>query len=311
MDGRPGGARTGRRGIVAGMRISIWPGTLQPYAEVLEVAQHAAGTGWDGVYIADHFMPNLAPGGNTHHPVLECGSVVAALGAVVPRVRIGTLVYGNTYRHPAVLANMAATVDQIAGGRFTLGVGAGWQINEHEQYGIELPPVKQRLDRFVEALQVLQGLLRQPTTTFDGEYYQLTDAICEPKPVQERLPILIGGGGERRMLRIVAEYADMWNTWGKPDLIARKSAILDDYCAEIGRDPKSITRTAQALTVVDGPLPEDLPVPVIGGSPQQLAEAVAQYRENGLDELIIPDGRLGKGADRLKSMDVIRQIVTG
>jgi F420-dependent oxidoreductase-like protein len=293
------------------MRLSIWPGAGQRYPDVLDAARHAAETGWDGVYIADHFMPNAGPGRKPDDPVLECGSLVAAIGAVVPDVQIGSLVYGNTYRHPAVLANMAATVDQITGGRFTLGVGAGWQVNEHEQYGIELPPVKQRLDRFVEALQVMHGLLRQPTTTVHGEYYDLTDAFCEPKPVQDPLPILIGGGGERRMLRIVARYADMWNTWGRPDLIAHKSAVLDEHCAEIGRDPKAIARTAQALTVVDGPLPEGLPMPVIGGSREQLADTVAEYRGIGLDELIVPDGLLGKGADRLKAMDAILGIVRG
>jgi F420-dependent oxidoreductase-like protein len=291
------------------MRLSIWPGAGQNYTEVLEVARHAAGSGWDGVYVADHFMPNAGVGRDPDDPVLECGSLVAALGAVVPDVRIGTLVYGNTYRHPAVLANMAATVDRISGGRFTLGVGAGWQVNEHEQYGIDLPPVRQRLDRFEEALQILHGLLRQPTTTLHGEHYRLTDARCEPKPIQDPLPILIGGGGERRMLRIVAQYADLWNTWGRPDLIAHKSAVLDEHCAAIGRDPKTIARTAQAMTVVDGPAPEGMPMPVIGGSPQRLAEAVAEYREIGLDELIVPDALLGKGAERLRAMDVIVGIV--
>jgi F420-dependent oxidoreductase-like protein len=294
---------------VAGMRLSIWPGAGQPYHEVLEAARHAAETGWDGVYVADHFMPNAGSGRDPGDPVLECGSLVAALAAVVPRVRIGTLVYGNTYRHPAVLANMAATVDRISDGRFTLGVGAGWQVNEHEQYGIELPPVKRRLDRFTEALQVLHGLLRQPSTTIEGEHYRLTGAYCEPKPVQDPLPILVGGSGERRMLRIVAEYADLWNTWGRPELIAHKSAVLDEHCAATGRDPKDIQRTAQALTVVDGPVPDGLPMPVIGGSPQQLAETVAEYRAIGLDELIVPDGLLGRGADRLRAMDVILGIV--
>jgi len=160
------------------MRFSVWPNLANPWSEVVATVNHAEATGWDGVYVADHFMPDDGAG-DPAHPVLECGSLVAALGAVLPRVRIGTMVYGITYRHPAVLANMAATVDVITGGRFTLGVGAGWQVNEHEQYGIELPPVKQRLDRFVEALRVLRGLLREPTTTVDGEYYQLTDAVCE------------------------------------------------------------------------------------------------------------------------------------
>ena len=291
------------------MRLSIWPGAGQPYAEMLEVARHAAGTGWDGVWVADHFMPDAAPGRDPRTPTLECGSLVAALGAAVPRVRIGTLVYGTTYRHPAVLANMAATVDHVTGGRFTLGVGAGWQVNEHEQYGIELPPVKQRLDRFVEALHVLHGLLRQPTTTFDGAYYQLTDAVCEPKPVQDPLPILIGGSGEKRMLRIVAEHADAWNAWGRPDLIAHKSAVLDRFCGEVGRAPAAIARTAQALTQVGGTLSDGLPMPAIGGPLAKLTDEIAHYRGIGLDELIVPDRLLGTGADRLRAMDVLRGIV--
>jgi alkanesulfonate monooxygenase SsuD/methylene tetrahydromethanopterin reductase-like flavin-dependent oxidoreductase (luciferase family) len=296
-------------GKVSSMRVSIWPGLGQPYNSILEAARHAADTGWDGVYIADHFMTNAAPGDGDDHPTLECGSLVAALGATVPRVRVGSLVYGNTYRHPAVLANMAATTDHISGGRFTLGVGAGWQVNEHRQYGLELPPVKRLLDRFTESLRILRGLLRDPRTTFDGTYYQVTDAVCEPKPVQDPLPLLIGGSGEKRMLGIVAEYADAWNAWGYPDLIGHKSAVLDQFCARIGRDPKTIARTAQAIVVVDGPLPELGQRPVIGGTPAKLADTIAEYRAIGLDELIVPDGFLGTGADRLKAMDVIVDLV--
>ncbi|SFF35005.1 Flavin-dependent oxidoreductase, luciferase family (includes alkanesulfonate monooxygenase SsuD and methylene tetrahydromethanopterin reductase) [Actinoplanes philippinensis] len=296
--------------MVAGMRLSIWPTAAQPYADILEVAAHAAATGWDGVWIADHFMANKPVGEPVDLPVLEAGSLVAALGAAVPRVRIGTLVYGNTYRHPAVVANMAATVDHITGGRFVLGVGAGWQVNEHAQYGIGLPPVSELLDRFVEALQVLRGLLRTPVTTFHGEHYRLTDATCDPKPVQDPLPILIGAKGEKRMLKVVAEYADEWNTWGLPELIAHKSRVLDEHCATVGRDPGAVKRTAQALVVVDGPVPADLTAPVYGGSRAAIAAAVEGYRELGLDELIIPDGLLGKGAAKLKALDTIRSIVT-
>ncbi|MFC4068452.1 LLM class flavin-dependent oxidoreductase [Actinoplanes subglobosus] len=295
--------------MVAGMRLSIWPSAAQPYSDMLEVAAHAAATGWDGVWVADHFMANKPVEVRPDLPVLEAGSLVAALGAAVPRVRVGTLVYGNTYRHPAVVANMAATVDHITGGRFVLGVGAGWQVNEHHQYGIDLPPVGVLLDRFVEALQVLHGLLRTPVTTFHGEHYRLTDATCDPKPVQDPLPIMIGAKGEKRMLKVVAEYADEWNTWGLPEVIAHKSAVLDGHCASVGRDPKAIARTAQALVVVDGPLPADLPVPIYGGSPSAIAATVEGYRELGLDELIIPDGLLGKGAGRLKALDTIRDMV--
>ncbi|MDY7089507.1 MAG: TIGR03560 family F420-dependent LLM class oxidoreductase [Actinomycetota bacterium] len=291
------------------MRLSIWPGAGQSYPNVLELARHAEQTGWDGVWFADHFMPNAGPGEDDTWPVLECGSVVAALAASVPRIRVGTLVYGITYRHPAVLANMAATVDRISDGRFVLGVGAGWQINEHEQYGIELGSLKTRIDRFSEALQVLHGLLRTPRTTVHGEHYRVTGAVNEPKPVQQPLPLLIGAKGEKRMLRVVAEHADEWNCWGRPELIAHKSAVLDEHCAAVGRDPKTIVRTAQALTVVDGPLPEDFPN-AIGGSPGELADEIAAYAGNGLDELIIPDRGLGAGADRLKAMDTIRAIVS-
>jgi alkanesulfonate monooxygenase SsuD/methylene tetrahydromethanopterin reductase-like flavin-dependent oxidoreductase (luciferase family) len=288
------------------MRIAIWPGAEQPWAEILEVAQHAAATGWDTVYVADHFMPD---GDDLASPMLEAGSLVAALGAVVPRVRLGTLVYGNTYRHPAVVANMAATVDHISGGRFVLGVGAGWQVNEHREYGIELARPRALLDRFEEALEVLVGLLRRPHTTVNGRYYQVTDAVCEPKPLQSPLPLLIGGKGEKRMLGIVARYADIWNAWGLPATIAHKSAVLDQHCAVVGRDPAAIARTAQALVTLDadGPAPDGR-LPVIGGSPAELAEAMAAYREIGLDELIVPDDLLGKGATRRKAMDTIRDL---
>ncbi|WP_127550571.1 LLM class flavin-dependent oxidoreductase [Actinoplanes sp. OR16] len=291
------------------MRISIWPGAGQPYGDVLEAARHASETGWHGVWIADHFMPNDGTGADPLHPVLEAGSLVAAIGAVVPRVRIGTLVYGNTYRHPAVLANMAATVDHVTRGRFTLGVGAGWQINEHEQYGIELSTIGKRIDRFVEALLVIKGLLRTPRTTVDGSYYQLKDAVCEPKPLQDPLPIMIGAKGEQRMLRVVAEHADMWNTWGRPDLIKHKSSVLDQHCADAGRNPADIVRTAQALTVVDGDIPPDLSMPVIGGSRKQLQKDLAAYQEAGVDELIIPDGLLGTGAAKFRAMDTLRALV--
>ena len=173
------------------MRFSVWTSTNQPWDEVLATARHAEATGWDGVWIADHFMGNEPGPIPPDVPTLEAGSVMAALAASVDRVRIGTLVYGNTYRHPAVLANMAATADRISGGRITLGIGAGWQENEHQQYGIDLPPVRELVDRFEESIQVIRSLLREPTTTFAGTHYRLTDALCEHKPVQHPLPILV------------------------------------------------------------------------------------------------------------------------
>ncbi|HEY8523772.1 MAG TPA: TIGR03560 family F420-dependent LLM class oxidoreductase [Acidimicrobiales bacterium] len=291
------------------MRFSIWPAATQPYTDLLAVARHAADTGWDGVWIADHFMGSGGPGFPAEAPTLEAGSLVAALAATVPRVRIGTLVYGNTYRHPAVVANMAATVDQISGGRFVLGLGAGWQENEHRQYGIELPPVGERVDRFEEAVQVIRSLLSEPVTTFVGAHYRLTDAVCEPKPVQDPLPVLIGASGERRMLRLTARHADLWNTWGLPDHIAHKSAVLDRHCEAVGRDPAAIQRTAQALVFpTDDPAEADALVarsrfPAFGGPPDRLAEVVAAYAEAGVDELIVRDNTLGQGAGKLENLD--------
>jgi F420-dependent oxidoreductase-like protein len=298
------------------MRFSIWPNAQQPYPDVLDVARHAEATGWDGVYVADHFMvlPAMAP---VDTPTLECATTVTALAALVPRLRVGALVFGNTYRHPAVLANMAATVDHVSGGRFVLGLGAGWQENEHEQYGIELPPPRERLDRFEEALRVIRGLLEQPRTTFAGQYYRLTDAVCEPKPVQRPLPILVGGSGERRMLRIVARHADIWNTWGRPDVIAHKSAVLDRHCAEVGRDPAAIARTAQAHILLDA-TPDEVqaraarsPLPVIGGSDEELGQTLERYVEAGVSEFIVPDRTLGTGTERRDAMDRFIERIAG
>jgi F420-dependent oxidoreductase-like protein len=298
------------------MRLSIWPSANQPWAELLATAQHAEATGWDGVWVADHFMFNAGGPLPVETPTLEAGSLVAALAATVPRVRIGTLVYGNTYRHPAVVANMAATADQISGGRITLGLGAGWQVNEHQQYGIDLPPTGELIDRFDEAVQIIRGLLTQPTTTFDGKHYRLTDAICEPKPVQSPLPILIGASGEKRMLGVVARLADQWNCWGLPELVAHKSAVLDQHCERIGRDPSEIARTTQALIFVtdDEAAAErilaNIPRAAIAGPPERLAETLAGYAEIGVDEFIVPDATFGQGAQKLETIDAIAEAAS-
>ena len=290
------------------MRFSVWPSPNQPWADVLATARHAEATGWDGVWVADHFMGNAPGPFPAEIPTLEAGSLVAALGAAVDRVRIGTLVYGNTYRHPAVLANMAVTADHVSGGRFVLGIGAGWQVNEHEQYGIELPPVRERIDRFAEAIQIVRSLLREPTTTFAGEHYRLTDALCEPKPLQDPLPILVGASGDR-MLGIVARFADEWNTWGLPDHIAERSAALDRQCDKAGRDPDAIARSAQALLFFTddeaeaGRLAEAVPRPLMAGTPERLRDIVAAYAKAGLDELIVPDFTLGTGDQKLEALD--------
>jgi F420-dependent oxidoreductase-like protein len=197
-------------------------------------------SGWTA---SEHFHPTLGDGTG---PCLEGWTTLTALAQATSRLRLGTLVTGNHYRHPAVLANMVAALDIISNGRLELGIGAGWNEKESGAYGIELGSIKDRLDRFEEACQVLTSLLSKETTDFDGKYYQLKGARNEPKgPQRPHPPICIGGGGEKRTLRIAARYAQRWNFGGgPPEMFARKRAALAAHCADIGRDPKEITLSA-------------------------------------------------------------------
>ncbi|HEY3468917.1 MAG TPA: LLM class F420-dependent oxidoreductase [Amycolatopsis sp.] len=188
----------------------------------------------------DHFYPIFS---DSTGPCLEGWVTLTALAQATKRLRLGTLVSGIHYRHPALLANMAATLDIISGGRLEIGVGAGWNEEESGAYGMRLGSVKERSDRFEEGCEVLVSLLTKETTTFQGEHYQLTDARCEPKAVQRpHPPICIGGSGEKRTLRTTAKYAQHWNfVGGTPEEFARKRDVLHAHCADIGRDPAEIT----------------------------------------------------------------------
>ena len=191
----------------------------------------------------DHFYPIFSdPTG----PCLEGWTTLTALAQATTRLRLGTLVTGIHYRHPAVLANMAAALDVISGGRLELGIGAGWNEEESGAYGIELGTITERFDRFEEACQVLIGLLSQDTTDFDGKFFQLKEARNEPKgPQRPHPPICIGGNGEKRTLRITAKYAQHWNfVGGTPAEFARKRDVLKAHCADVGRNPKDIMLSA-------------------------------------------------------------------
>jgi F420-dependent oxidoreductase-like protein len=295
------------------MRFSFWPTTGQAWSEILDVSLYAERTGWDGIWVADHFMPFA---GNLDDPMHECWSVLAALAAAVPRVRLGALVAGNTYRHPAVLAKQAVTIDHVSDGRLVLGLGAGWQENEHEAYGIELPSVKHRLDRLEEACQIITGLLGQDRTSFDGTYYHLTDAPLSPKAANGKLPLLVGGGGEKRTMRIAAEYADEWNVWGDPALLAAKGAVLDRHCEDLGRDPSTIKRSANALLFLSEDeswvaerRSRDVGRASIVGTPAEVVDIAAAYQEAGVDELIIPDFNLRDPARKRETMDLFMEQV--
>ncbi len=284
------------------MRFSAWPGSATKWEDLLGLCEHIERTGWDGLWVADHFMPNQE---DTSGPVQEVWTLLAAIAARVPRVRLGTLVVGNTYRHPPVLAKQAAQVDIISGGRLILGIGGAWQQNEHEAYGIDFHTVGNRLRRLEEAVQIIRSLFDNEQTTFQGRYYQVTDAPLAPKPVQSHLPILIGGGGEKVTMRIAAQYADEWNVWGTPEVLAQKGAVLDQHCADLGRDPSEIKRSAQAMLV----LSDDPEVverargpgrPVIAGNVDEVKATMQQYIDAGVDELIIPDFNLGRDVEQRK-----------
>lgn len=297
------------------MRFSFWPAPMQPYADVLALARHVEATGWDGLWYADHFMPN-APDTSTPWP--ECWSTLAALAATVPRLRLGPLVTGNTYRHPAVLAKMAATIDHISGGRVVLGLGAGWQENEHRQYGIPFYTTAERLARLDEACRVIKGLYAPGQFSFAGRYYQLNEASCEPKPLQSPLPLLIGGGGEKVTLRITAAYADEWNVWGTVDTLQQKIAILNSHCERLGRDPRTIHKTAVALLfmaedpkALESIRARPMQQAAIIGTPDEVREIVAGYAAAGVDELIVPDFTLGAMPQKLQTLDTFIRRVAG
>ena len=192
-------------------------------------------SGW----LFDHFYPIYS---DSTGPCLEGWVTLTALAQATRRLRLGTLVTGIHYRHPAVLANMAAALDIVSGGRLELGIGAGWNEEESGAYGIALGTAKQRSDRFEEACEVIVGLLSNDTTTFRGSYYELTDARCNPKAVQRpHPPICIGGNGEKRTLRTVARFAQHWNfLGGSAEEFAHKRDVLYAHCADIGRDPGEI-----------------------------------------------------------------------
>jgi F420-dependent oxidoreductase-like protein len=289
------------------MRFSVWPGAHQSWNDIVHLARHAETTGWDGIWFADHFLPSTPDGGGR---VLECWTVLAGLAATVPRVRLGALVSGNTYRHPAVLTNIATAVDHISDGRVVLGLGAGWQENEHLAYGIPYYDTGERLARLDEACQVIRALFGSERANFEGRYYQLQDAPLEPKPVQQRLPLLIGGGGEKVTLRIAARYADEWNAWGTPETFRHKSAVLDDHCAAVGRDPAEIARSTQALVFMSDDhdwlasrRAAGIDRAAIIGTPLEVRAALEEYAAAGLDEFIVPDFNLGRPERKVATLD--------
>lgn len=298
------------------MKFSIWPAMSHAPAEILDIARWAEAAGWYGVWYADHYMPNTGSEAIEPGDTQECWAILPAIAAVTEQVRVGSLVSPTSVHHPAVLANRAATLDQLSNGRMVLGLGAGWQINEHKAYGIELEPPGARVTRFDEAIQIIKSLLGEDRTTFEGSVYSIRDAPSDPPPIQSPLPLLVGTSSPR-MLRIACRHADEWNTWGRPELAASTRVKFTDACHSVGRDPSSMWTSVQAMIqltntdaetaeIVDGPMgPRS-----IAGNADQLLSQLNEYASNGFDEFIVPDWDHGDSpAERREAIERLQAEV--
>jgi F420-dependent oxidoreductase-like protein len=248
------------------------------------------GFGWISIW--DHFYAATFKPDDAY--CQEAVAAHAALAADTSRVRCGSLVYCAGYRHPAVLAKTMCTIDQISGGRCDFGIGAGWAQVEYDAYGIDFPAVGKRMDILEESIQCVRGLLRNETTNFSGTYFTLTDARCEPRPVQDALPIWVGGQGEQRTLRIAARYADAWNIpFVSPETFVHKRSVLHRHCETIGRDPAElrcavnvgIAWTEESLQQQFGALANAVRPGVLTGSDGEVLDRIGEYVAGGADQV--------------------------
>lgn len=262
-------------------------------AELRGLWRRIEALGFEWISIWDHFY---AADGTGDPDCLEAVACHTALAATTERVRCGSLVYSAGYRHPAVLANAIATIDLLSEGRVTLGLGGGWLQQEYDDYGIPFGTAGRRLRMLGEAIQCIRGLLTQDATDFEGEFFTLSGARCEPKPVQERLPIWVGGGGEKITLKLVAQHADGWNLpYVAAEEWARKSSVLDGHCADAGRDPGEVIRTANVGLAADeadlraqfGAIADFVRPGVLTGRGDELVDQVGRYVDAGASWVIL------------------------
>jgi F420-dependent oxidoreductase-like protein len=235
--------------------------------------------GFDSIWDCDHFIQPSRPTG----PYFEAWTLLAALAAVTSRIRIGVLVSCNTFRHPSLLAKEAVTVDHVSNGRLELGLGAGWYEPEHPMFGIPFPGPAELVGRYREAVELVDTLLRNDTSSFDGRFYQVREATTRPKPIQQPRPPLVLAAHKSKMLRIVAEYADTWNSFGTVEEMRERNTMLDEHCAAIGRDPHSIVRSLYGWAAL---MPTDP-----WASVDAFHEMVGRYAEAGVQEFLIDQPR--------------------
>jgi F420-dependent oxidoreductase-like protein len=270
------------------------------FEDVCAHATAAEASGFESVWVMDHFWQLPALGG-PDEPILEAYTLLGALAARTERVSLGTLVTGVTYRNPALLAKIVTTLDVISNGRAILGIGAAWYEEEHEGLGFGFPGTRERMDRLEEAVQICRAMFRDDHPTFSGRYYRTADARNVPRPVRAGgPPIMIGGSGERRTLRLVAQYADLCNVTGGPATLAHKLQVLRDHCADVGRDPGEITttrmgtlvltpdadETARVRSFLSGLMGDEFEEQFIVGEPADIVPAVEELIATGVDTLI-------------------------
>jgi F420-dependent oxidoreductase-like protein len=266
------------------VRFGIIRNNTLSWAETLAHWRRFEEAGFDSVWTCDHFQRPSDPGG----PHLDAWTILAAVAAETSRVRLGVLVSSNTFRHPALLARQAVTVDHISGGRLELGIGSGWFREEHERFGIPFPPAPELVDRFREAVEIVDLLMRQDVSTYEGRYYRLRDAPLRPGPVQQPRPPLTLGAHGPRMLKLVARYADRWNSFAPVAEMKARNEAVDRACAEIGREPGSLVRSLYGAPAMIGADPWE--------SRDAFADIVGRYREAGIEEFIFEPPRAGQWA---------------
>jgi F420-dependent oxidoreductase-like protein len=280
------------------------------FDDALAHAVAAEESGFASVWVMDHFWQLPALGG-PDEPILEAYTLLGALAARTERVQLGTLVTGVTYRNPALLAKIVTTLDVISHGRAVLGIGAAWYEEEHDGLGFDFPGAKERLDRLEEAVLICRALFRDEHPSFTGAHYRIADARNVPRPIQSGgVPIMIGGGGERRTLRLVAQYADMCNVAGGPETLAHKLEVLRGHCSDLGRDPSEIItsrlgtlvltpdadETARVRSFLSGLMGDDFDEQFTVGEPADIVAGVEELVATGVDTLIFnmplsdPDG---------------------
>src|SRR5829696_5188084 len=228
-----------------------WPDTPPEafFEKLVDIASTAESSGFSSISMMDH-LHQIPPVGPPENWMMEGNTILAALAARTSSIHLGLLVGGVTYRNPALLAKLTTTIDIISGGRAVLGIGAAWFEAEHQAYGFDFPPLKERFERLEDALNITRRLFTEPVATYEGKHYRVEGAFNNPKPIRGDIPILIGGSGERKTLRFVAKYADGSNLFGDVERVKHLLGVLEGHCSDIGRDPGEITKTRMATMYI-------------------------------------------------------------